>query len=124
MPIKTSFNKGMNIIEHICSGPLEYSDIIDAFDTALESEEFHPGMHVLWDFRSAIINATPEQMQALVTHVGLRRQQRGTDYKLAVVAGDTVLRMLADIFKALSSPLSFEVAIFSDIDEARSWLVS
>ena len=64
----------------------------------------------------------PDEMQALVTHVGLKREYRGTGYRLAVVAGDAMLIMLADIFKALSSPLSFQVRIFRDIDEARSWI--
>jgi hypothetical protein len=97
-------------------------DIIDAFDTAMELPGFERGMPVLWDLRDAKINAPPEEMQALVTHVGLKRDHRGTGYRLAVVAQDTVLIMLADIFKALSSPLSFQVKIFRDIDEAREWI--
>jgi hypothetical protein len=63
-------------------------------------------------------------MQALVTNVELKRDDRGMGYRTAVVAQDAMLIMLADIFKALSSPLSFQVKIFRDIEQARIWISS
>lgn len=122
MPVISTINTELHILEHCCRGETQVQDIIDAFDTAMELPGFERGMPVLWDLRDAKINAPPEEMQALVTHVGLKRDHRGTGYRLAVVAQDTVLIMLADIFKALSSPLSFQVKIFRDIDEAREWI--
>jgi len=124
MPITTRFNLEHNFIEHICTGVVMAEDIAHSFDLALEHELFVAGMHVLWDLSGARIGATPEQMQSLVTHVGLLRQQRGVNYRLAIVANDVILRMLADIFKALSSPLSFEVSIYSDYQSAVDWLKS
>ena len=79
-------------------------------------------LQLLYQYK--LTDASPEEMQALVTHVGLKRAHRGTGYRLAIVAQDAVLVMLADIFKALSSPLSFQVRVFRDIDEARSWISS
>ncbi|NNF95688.1 MAG: STAS/SEC14 domain-containing protein [Halobacteria archaeon] len=122
MPVISTINSELHLLEHSCRGTLQAQDIIDAFDAAMKQPEFERSMSVLWDLREAKIDATPEEMQALVTHVGLKRGHRGTGYRLAVVAQDTMLVMLADIFKALSSPLSFQVRIFRDIDEARSWI--
>jgi len=72
----------------------------------------------------AKIEAAPEEIQELVTFVALRRQSRGTGYKLAIVADERIQHMLADIFKALASPLSFEIAIFLEENSARQWLQS
>jgi len=124
MPITTRFDIEHNIIEHVCTGVVGMEDIVHAFDAALEHESFVVGMNVLWDLSGARIDATPDQMQGLVTHVGLLRQQRGSNYCLAIVANDTILRMLADIFKALSSPLSFEVGVYKNHQSAIDWLDS
>ena len=124
MPVISTINTELHLLEHSCRGTMQVQDIIDAFDAAMELPGFERSMPVLWDLRDAKIDAPPEEMQALVTHVGLKRGHRGTGYRLAVVAQDAVLIMLADIFKALSSPLSFQDRIFRDIDEARSWISS
>jgi len=79
-------------------------------------------MHSLWDLRDAAVQSSPEKLQELVTHVALSRDKRGTRYRLAIVAQDSVLLMLADIFKALTGPLSFEVRIFRNDDDAWEWL--
>ena len=124
MPVISTINSELHLLEHCCRGTVQVQDIINAFDAAIDMPGFERSMSVLWDLRDAKIDAKPDEMQALVTHVGLKRDHRGTGYRLAVVAGDAMLIMLADIFKALSSPLSFQVRIFRDIDEARSWISS
>jgi hypothetical protein len=124
MPVTSKINHKLHLLEHTCRGTLKVQDIIDAFDAAISLPGFERSMSVLWDLRDSRIDAQPEEIQALVTHVGLKRDHRGTGYRLAVVAQDTMLIMLADIFKALSSPLSFQVKIFRDIDEARDWISS
>lgn len=122
MPVISTINTELNVLEHSCRGTLLAQDIIDAFDAAIDLPGFERSMPVLWDMRDARIDASPDEMQALITHVGLKRGNRGTGYRLAIVAQDAVLIILADIFKALSSPLSFQVRIFRDIDEARNWI--
>ena len=122
MPVISTINTELHVLEHSCRGTMQAQDIIDAFDAAIELPGFERNMPVLWDIRDARIDASPDEMQTLITHVGLMRGSRGTGYRLAIVAQDTVLIMLADIFKALSSPLSFQARIFRDIDEARSWI--
>jgi hypothetical protein len=124
MPVTSRINHKLHLLEHTCRGTLKVQDIIDAFDAAMSLPGFERSMSVLWDLRDARIDAQPEEMQALVTHVGLKRDERGTGYCLAVVAQHAMLIMLADIFKALSSPLSFQVKIFRDIEEARNWISS
>ncbi len=124
MPVTSKINSQLHLLEHTCRGILKVKDFVDAFDAAMRLPGFERSMPVLWDVRDASVNAPPDQLQALVTHVSLSREQRGTDYRLAVVAEDAVLFLLADIFKALSSPLSFQVKVFHDVDEARNWIYS
>ena len=124
MPVISTINSELHLLEHSCRGDVQAEEFIKAFDAAMELPGFERSMSVLWDLREARIDSSPEEMQALVTHVGLKRAHRGTGYRLAIVAQDAVLVMLADIFKALSSPLSFQVRVFRDIDEARSWISS
>ncbi len=123
-PISSNINTKLNLIHHVCAGKISSTDVIAAFDRVVADKDFHPGMSVIWDFHKARINVGPEELQALVTHVGLKRQNRGTGYRLAIVADDAMMRMLADIFKALASPLSFEVQIFPTPDEAIAWVAS
>ena len=122
MPVITRVHPEENIIVHRATGQLEIDDITQAFDDALREPDFRPGMNALWDLRDAAVQSSPDKLQELVTHVALSRDKRGTQYRLAIVARDSVLLMLADIFKALTSPLSFKVHIFRDYDEAWSWL--
>lgn len=122
MPITSKINQQLHLLEHTCRGNLKVQDVIDAFDAAIQLPGFERSMSVLWDCRDIRIDARPDEMQALVTHVALMREQRGSNYRLAVVAEDRVLIMLADIFKILSSTLSFEVKIFEDLEAARRWL--
>ena len=95
MPVISTINSELHLLEHCCRGTLQVQDIIDSFDAAMELPGFERSMSVLWDLRDAKIDAAPDEMQALVTHVGLKREHRGTGYRLAVVAQDTVLIMLA-----------------------------
>lgn len=122
MPVTSKINSKLHLLEHTCRGTLKARDFVDAFDAAMRLPGFERSMSVLWDVRDASVMAPPDELQALVTHVSLSRDQRGTDYRLAVVGRDTVLLMLADIFKALSSPLSFQVKVFHDMNEARNWI--
>ncbi len=122
MPVATRIHAEDNVIVNRATGPLEIDDIIRAFDQVLADPDFRPGMNSLWDLREATIQATPDKLQELVTHVALSRDKRGTRYRLAIVAGDSMLRMLADIFKALTSPLSFKVRVFRDHDLAWNWV--
>ncbi len=124
MTIITTINQEQQIIEHVCTGRVTFRDFEQAFDKAMQMEGFHGGMNVLWDLNHAKIEAAPEEIQELVTFVALRRQSRGTGYKLAIVADERIQHMLADIFKALASPLSFEIAIFLEENSARQWLQS
>ncbi len=123
MPVITRVHPEENIVVHTATGQLEIADITAAFDRALEIPEFRPGMNSLWDLREAAVVSTPDKLQELVTHVALSREKRGSQYRLAIVAQDSVLLMLADIFKALSSPLPFKVGIYREFDEAWDWLV-
>ena len=124
MPVISTINTELHVLEHSCRGTLKAQDIIDAFDAAIELPGFERSIPVLWDMRDARIDVSPDEMQTVVTHVALMRGSRGTGYRLAIVAKDTVLVMLADIFKALSSSLSFQARIFRDIEEARHWISS
>jgi len=122
MPVETEIFPSKKLVIHTCSGEMDAEDIIRAFDASIEHPYFRPGMNVLWDIRKATINTTPQNIQKLVTHVAQMREKRGSGYRLAVVSEKSVLLMLAGIFKALSTPLTFHVRIHRDLDSAKRWL--
>ncbi len=122
MPVTTRVCSAENLVVHTATGQLEVADIQAAFDRMLEDPDFRPDMNSLWDLREAAVVSTPDKLQELVTHVALSREKRGSRYRLAIVARDSVLLMLADIFKALASPLPFQVKICRGFDEAWDWL--
>jgi len=122
MPVHIRIHPEVNLVVHTATGQLEVADIRDAFDRMLEDPKFRPGMNTLWDLREALVYSTPDKLQELVTHVALSREKRGSRYRLAILAKDSVLLMLADIFRALASPLAFQVRICREFDEAWDWL--
>lgn len=124
MPVKTEIFPSKNLVVHTCSGELTAENFIQAFDASLAHPYFRTGMNVLWDIRNATIRTSPQEIQKLVTHVALMREKRGSGYRLAVVSEKSVLLMLAGIFKALSTPLTFQVRIHRDIEAARRWLMN
>ena len=86
MPVTSRINHKLHLLEHTCRGALKVQDIIDAFDAVMSLPGFERSMPVLWDLSDTRIEAPPDEMQALVTHVELKRDDRGTGYRLAVVA--------------------------------------
>ena len=124
MPVETQIFPAQRLVVHTCSGELTADNFIRAFDASIAHPDFEKGMNVLWDIRNATINTSPKDIQKLVTHVALMREKRGSGYRLAVVSDKSVLLMLAGIFKALSSPLTFQVRIHRDIEVARRWLTN
>jgi|GEM_PF-1254425 len=124
MPVNFRIRPEANLVVFTVTGHIEVADIQAAFDRMLEDPDFRPGMNALWDLREALVYSTPAEIQELITHVALSRERRGSRYRLAIVAQDSVLLMLADIFKALASPLPSQVKICQDFDEAWNWLQS
>ncbi|HID48132.1 MAG TPA: STAS/SEC14 domain-containing protein [Chromatiales bacterium] len=124
MPVESEIYPEQMLVIHTCSGELTADDFIQAFDHSIAHPDFRRGMNVLWDIRDATINTSPRDIQKLVTHVATRREKRGSGYRLAVVSDKSVLLMLAGIFKALATPLTFQVRIHRDIEVARRWLLN
>ena len=111
------------MIVHRCTGKLSIKDFIDAFDSAIQLEGYKIGMNVLWDVQNMKIENHFENIQQLVSHVSFKRKSRGTGYRLAAITESSMQKMLANIFKALASPLSFTISVFSNEDDARAWLM-
>lgn len=122
MPIESDVDVAAGLVRHHCTDRVPMRDIMQAFNRITQHPDYRPGMNVLWDLREAVFATTPDELQALVTHVARERNRHGTGYRLAVVASDSTQTMLADIFKALATPLTFQVRIFRNPDKARAWL--
>ncbi len=122
MPIESEVDVAANTVQHRCRDRIAVEDIVAAFDRITLHPDYHPNMNVLWDSRDVIIQAGPEELQALVTHVALERNKHGTSYKTAIVANESMLLMLADVIKALATPLTLQIQVFRDIDKAHQWL--
>ena len=122
MPITSTIEAEHNLIVHRCEGKLSVKDFVDAFDTVMQLEGYQTGMNVLWDVRLMTIKTHFENVQQLVSHVSFERKSRGTGYRLAVISNSAMQKMMASIFKALASPLSFTISMFSNEADARSWL--
>lgn len=123
MPIISNIETKQFLIVHRCTGKLSIQDFINAFDAVLEYEDYQPGMNVLWDVQQMKIKNNFENIQQLVSHVSFKRKSRGTGYRLAAITNSSMQKMLAKIFKALASPLSFNVAVFNNEADARAWLM-
>lgn len=123
MSIKTTINNETNIIVRTVSGPLSASDIKQAFNASLQEEDFQKNMHVIWDLTDAeISNIKSEDMFDVIDHILKLMDERGSDYKIAIVAPSDLAFGVSRIFKAYGSGLPVSINVLKNMQQACNWI--
>ena len=122
MSTKVTFDPAKNLATVVVNGAWGLVEAVKTFDEFLVSPEFRPGMDLLVDLREARITPSPSDAQKLAAHVRVRQQERGSGYKLAIVAVDGIERVVAETYQKLvkTDPLNAEV--FTDPTDAHAWI--
>jgi hypothetical protein len=107
----------------IASGEITGKEIIQALQNLLNDPDFKPNIDSIWDFRSVttrLIDA--QEITDLINFVRTIQEKRGRDYRVAIIVTRDMDYGLARMFEVHSQDLPFQVRIFEDLEQAKSWL--
>lgn len=105
------------------SGPITGKDIIQALQDLVQDPDFKPDIDSIWDFRSVttrLIDA--QEITDLINFIRTVQEKRGRNYRVAILVSRDMDYGLARMFEVHSQNLPFQVRIFEDLEQARSWL--
>jgi hypothetical protein len=123
MPVNTEFRFDANLIIHRISGEFGVQEFRTTTSEELGHPEFRPGMDALWDFTQADISkVTSDDVRTMVQRMQQVSRQRGSGYRIAIVAPDDLTFGLSRMYEAQSAGLDREIRVFRDEKEALAWL--
>lgn len=111
-----------NRVTFCVSGRVGFAQFRRVFDEMLSDPHFQRNMDILWDLRRAEIEANVTDVARVVAHIRARREQRGSDYRTAIIAAEGAGKAASRLFQIFARMLPFETRVFSTIDGAESWL--
>ena len=125
MPIKSKINKEQNVIIRTVIGELVGSDMTVAFEYSLLDPDFKKNMHVIWDLTEADISkASTDQIMNVVQFIGNNIDDRGADYKIALVAPVDISFGISRMLGSYGGDLPISIHIVRTLGDAYSWIDS
>lgn len=124
MPITTQIDETAKVIVCKVEGALAFDPAKAAVEEYLRHPSFVPGMNVLWDLRAATLDGFSPRDYAtrMAQAFGQFGDERGVDFKLALVATSDLAFGISRQYEALTEKLPFVAHVFRDFDEAWNWL--
>ncbi len=123
MPVEIHIDADRNLIRCIVHGSLSPAELKSVFLTMIDRADFKPGMNVLYDFTDGITaELTSENMREHVKTVASHRQQRGENYRVAVLAPRDLDFGMFRVYQALADELPLHIRVVRTRDEADAWL--
>ena len=124
MPIETTVYKEPQVIIRTATGQLTFEEVKSAITGVAEMPGYAKGMSAIWDLRKAnIYKFTEDDLYRIVEVIKGGIEDRGTGFKLALVASEDFEFGMSRMWEAIAQDLPLEIKVFRDMDEARTWVV-
>lgn len=121
--ITTEFDQQDNLITHTASGEILLPDFVQAIRDALVHPDFIKGMNVIWDLTNATLkNAEVSDIHNLIKFLDYHIEDRGKNFKVAIIANSPLEFGLSRMYEALSETLPFTKQVFKDPIDALIWI--
>jgi len=120
MPVAYRIEDGLLIIR--VSGHYDIMDIARAFDAAVTSPPFEPGLSLLLDWRDSL--ELPPTGDLLSRWASLTSVKSLFSPRAAFVAANPADLERGRMFAVYATSQGFILEVFTDIDEAKRWLGS
>jgi hypothetical protein len=120
MPVIYNIEDGLLIVR--VSGHYDILDIAKSFDAAVTSSQFRPGLSLLLDWRDSEETLAVSQLPSRWKSLALVKSLFSSF--VAFVATRPADLERGRMFAAFVKPEGFSLGVFTDIDEARGWLIS
>ena len=123
MPVKNQIDLENNLIVRTVSGRLTTAEVLNAFNGSLNDKNFVKDMHVIWDVSKADVRqVSADAINTIVEHIKAHLNNRGSNYKIAIVAPEDLNFGISRMFATYGSDLPVSIGIHRDIDDAYRWL--
>ena len=124
MSVNTVIDTEKNLVTHTVIKGFGLANIEPAWAAMLADPEFQAGMNVLWDFRLGMHTDqfSANDMQKIVAMTAGHIQQRGAQYKLALLASRELYFGLSRMFEAYGDEIPIDIHAFRSMEDALDWL--
>ncbi len=125
MPYSVRVNEQQRTITLVCWGDISVDEMME-YERRYWGGSEHEGFHHIIDLQVARLNFDLNDGLMLVTHATPTDPEAYRGARSAIVVGDEETEILTIMYRdarhTMCSPEIREVAVFHDIDEAKSWV--
>jgi len=123
MTISSKIDPAHNIIVRTAMGELSADDVKNAFDATLVHTDFRKEMDVIWNLEHADLSKlTKDDFMNVVKLLSEGSDQRGFNYKIAIVAPNDLTFGMSRMFEGYGAELPASIKVYRDIDSAYHWI--
>jgi len=92
------------------------------FGALLQHSKFSNNMNACYDYTDRLIEIDMVDIEKHAQFVARHLDQRGTTYKVAMIANETLNNALLAVYKLLISKTDVEAEVFTSKTQATEWL--
>jgi len=120
MPISFSIDPAAGTLYSVATGIVSYDDVVNHLDAKAKSKAL--SYAELFDAREVTLNLSISDLQRIAQRVRTM-MGRQTPARVAVVTRNNFVRGLARTYAALTVQEHSAFDVFSDLEEARAWVL-
>ena len=119
MSIESTVNQDLNTILRTVTGELVLPDLKQAFTESTLHPDFKTNMHVIWDLTNADLSkSSSTEIIGAIEFIRSSSENRGTDYKIVIVAPDDLSFGMSRMFEAFGNELPISIHVLRNINDA------
>ena len=123
MPVETHIDPQTRLIHYKATGEINVVDMIAAFHGVFGHPDFEPGMNALCDAKYATFKEMSlHDVQDLTAVIASMGKRRGQGYRVALLVRGNTEFGISSLFEMTTVSLPFEVQVFRNTKEAKTWL--
>lgn len=117
-------NRDRQLAHIVFEGEIGMVEVNNAFFALIDHPSFKYNMNVCNDYTDAILIVSVQALQEHANVVAQYSEQRGSDYKLAMVSNETFSNAFLHLYKVRISKTNVDSEIFGSTKSALRWLES
>lgn len=103
-------------------GPVDFNRVRDVFFECLKQSFFSKNMNSIVDIRNTSFEVKPNDIGRLIDLFEAYKTQRGSGFKMAILATQDFAFGLARVFSARTLHIPIDVGVFRRESDAMDWL--
>lgn len=126
MSVEIRFDAGKNFFVVRIAGDTDAETVAEVYAIGISGPDYRQNMNVIWDISSTTLSRfSIAEVRRLVQLVKQHSQERGSDYKVALVAGSSGDRQLLRVYSSFIKMAGrFRMRVFSDSHDAVVWITA